>query len=332
MAGARHGGAELFFERLAIAFHEAGLEQRLCIKPHGDRWNRLEEAGLELQQSGYHPPLRFFERSRINKMIRNFDADIILSWMNRATAFMPRTARPHIGRLGGFYDLKYYRNCDWLVANTKGIADYLIAAGWPAARTHYQANFVPDGKDITPLARPQQAGDRLVLAALGRLHVNKGFDTLIKALVPHKDMFLLLAGDGPEAAALKELAETCGLAGRIAFLGWQEQPQAVIRAADIFVCPSRHEPFGNVIAEAFATETPVIATASKGACELIAPDETGLLVPVDDVRALSDAIGQLAADKRAREQLAAAGYKLWQQRFTRRAVTANWLAFLDGVR
>ena len=55
MAGARHGGAELFFERLAGAFHKAGVTQRLMIKPDPDRMARLAAAGLAVEGCGFSP-------------------------------------------------------------------------------------------------------------------------------------------------------------------------------------------------------------------------------------------------------------------------------------
>ena len=62
--------------------------------------------------------------------------------MSRATAKCPRGPFVHVARLGGYYDLKYYRACDHLIANTRGIADYLIAAGRPADRVSVIGNFV----------------------------------------------------------------------------------------------------------------------------------------------------------------------------------------------
>ena len=331
MAGARHGGAELFFERLALAFHEQGMKQHLYIKNHPERLKQLAGAGIMLTPASFSPRTRLFERHKLKKAITAFESDVVLSWMNRATSFTPQIKQTHVARLGGYYDLKYYRKCDWLVANTKGIADYLVQQGWPAHKTHHQVNFVPDGTKVQPIVLPADAKNKLILASLGRLHKNKGFDVLIKAIAGLKDVYLLLAGDGPEKPALQQLAAEQHLTDRICFLGWQDNPQAVIKAADIFICPSRHEPFGNVIAEAFATNRPVIATASQGAREFINADTDGLLVDVDDTGQLADAIKILMTDERQRKKLASAGHKSWQASFTKQAVTQNWIRFLKEV-
>ena len=333
MAGAPVGGAELFFERLAIAFHHAGVPQQLCIKACPDRMTRLKQAGLHPHTAPFSPVTGPFERWRFGRLARQAGADILLTWMNRASALAPRGRFVHVARLGGYYKLKYYSACDHLVANTQGIADYLVREGIPAHKVHHQVNFVPDGAAVAALSRPAEAKDKTVVAALGRLHPNKGFDTLLQAISQCRDVHLLLAGTGPQEHALRQQADALGLNNHISFLGWQDNPQAVIRAADIFVCPSRHEPFGNVIAEAFACGRPVIATASQGATEYVntSQSQNGLIVPVDDAGALAGALRELARDKALSASLAAAGYREWQTRFHPDKVVADWITYLNGV-
>lgn len=329
MAGASHGGAELFFERLAIAFQGTGMTQQLMIKPDSDRMSRLRAAGLDVTGCGFSPILAPLHRRRIAAAIRRAAPDVVLSWMNRATILTPPTGCPHVARLGGFYNLKYYRGCDWLVANTRDIADYLIAEGVPKDRVHHQINFVPDGTD-GPVFEGRRS-DGPVIAALGRLHENKAFDTLIRAFAALPEGVLWLAGEGPQRSMLGDLVDELGVAGRVAFLGWQEDPQAVIRGADILVCPSRHEPFGNVIAEGMACGKPVISTRTNGGRELIEDGVNGLLVPVDDTASMADAIAGLIADTALAARLAEGGRACWQASLSPRKVTGDWIAFLERV-
>ena len=334
MAGARHGGAELFFERLAIGFNDTGMTQQLMIKPDSDRMARLTAAGLDVTGCGFSPLLATLHRRQIAAAIRRGKPDVILSWMNRATMMTQPRGRPHVARLGGFYNLKYYRDCDWLVANTRDIADYLIAEGMPKDRVHYQINFVPDGLEGPIFEGPvfeEQQGNRSIIAALGRLHDNKAFDTMIRAFAKLPDGTLWLAGEGPERAKLGDLADELGIASRVAFLGWQNDPQSIIRGADILVCPSRQEPFGNVIAEGMACGKPVISTQTNGGCELIEHGVNGLLVPVDDVDALADALAQLTKDVALAAQLAEGGRSCWQTTLSPQRVTGEWIDFLERV-
>ena len=329
MAGAAQGGAELFFERLAASFAAAGVTQTVMIKPDPERMNRLAAAGVPAQGCAFSPLMAVLHKRQLATAIRKSRATVILSWMNRATGMTPRTGIPHVARLGGFYNLKYYRHCDWLVANTRGIADYLVREGVPADRVHHQINFVPDGIDGAIFDGSRHDGP--VIAALGRLHPNKAFDTLIRAFARLDDGTLWLAGDGPDRQALVALAAELGVAKRVRFLGWQQDPQAVIRGADLFVCPSRHEPFGNVIAEAMACGKPVISTSSHGGTELIEDGVNGVLVPVDDAGAMADAMRQITGDKALAGRLAAAGRSHWQKTLSPAQVTADWIAFLAKV-
>jgi glycosyltransferase involved in cell wall biosynthesis len=339
MAGAAQGGAELFFERLATSFATAGVTQTVMIKPDPGRMNRLAAAGVPAQGCAFSSLMAVLHKRQLATAIRKSRATVILSWMNRATGMTPRTGIPHVARLGGFYNLKYYRHCDWLVANTRGIADYLVREGVPADRVHHQINFVPDGIDGAIFDGSRHDGSRHdgprhdgpVIAALGRLHPNKAFDTLIRAFARLDDGTLWLAGDGPDRQALAALAAELGVAERVRFLGWQEDPQAVIRGADLFVCPSRHEPFGNVIAEAMACGKPVISTSSHGGTELIEDGVNGVLVPVDDAGAMADAMRQITGDKALAGRLAAAGRSHWQKTLSPAQVTADWIAFLAKV-
>ena len=171
------------------------------------------------------------------------------------------------------------------------------------------------------MATPQGAP---LLFAMGRLHPNKGFDTLINAVAAVPETWLWIAGDGPERQALEDLAESLGVAQRVRFLGWQDAVHPLLLAADVFVCPSRHEPFGNVIIEAWAAGKPVVTTANQGASEYATDGSTALIAAVDDAGGLACRIADLLADHDAAKQLAAAGHEAWQQRFSPDVVMDSW--------
>ena len=124
-------------------------------------------------------------------------------------------------------------------------------------------NAAPDER-ATPWPRHALGtpGAAPLLLALGRLHENKGFDTLIRALALLPDHHLWLAGEGPLEESLRRLARETGVEERVRLLGWRADTAALYAACDAFVCPSRHEPFGNIIVEAWAQRVPVVATRS----------------------------------------------------------------------
>jgi glycosyltransferase involved in cell wall biosynthesis len=331
MGGARHGGAEAFFLRLAAALQRAGQEQRVLVR-HADHAARLREAGVAAQRLPFGGALDLWTRWGFARAIRGYRPRLVLTWMSRATRLCPRGDFVHVARLGGYYDLKHYRSCDHLIGNTRDLVASFIGQGWPAERAHYLPNFV-DAAPATPVARAALGtppGVPLALA-LGRLHRNKGFDVLLQALALAPGLHLWLAGEGPERAALERQAQALGLGPRLKLLGWRDDAPALLAAADFLVCPSRHEPLGNVVIEAWAAGRPVVTAASQGPAALVADDANGLLVPREDAAALAGAMTRLAEDAGLRARLADGGAAAYRAEFTEAAVVARYQAFFAKV-
>jgi glycosyltransferase involved in cell wall biosynthesis len=332
MAGAPHGGAEAFFERLAIALHHAGETQQLVIRREPSRGARLRAAGLPVDELAFGRALDFMSARRFARIAQEFKPRVVLTWMSRATIYCPRGDFVHAARLGGYYDLRYYKNCDHLIGNTRGLTEWMMKEGWPAERVHYLPNFAEiEPAPPVPRATLDTPADAPLALALGRLHPNKGFDTLLAAVAKVPGLYLWLAGEGPLRAALRRQAASLAIEDRVRFLGWREDVGALLAAADMLVCSSRREPLGNTIIEAWAARKPVVACASAGPIELIAPDKTGLLVPVDDAAALAESMRALAQDKARAQELADAGHTVFDAQFSEPRVVARYREFLATV-
>lgn len=335
MAGAEVGGAEAFFVRLAIALQATDISQRVVIRRDSSRAKALRAGGVTPVELPFGGRMDFRTRPALQREIARFRPDVILSWMSRASWATPAAPGKYtlVGRLGGYYDLKYYKHCDYLIGNTADIVDYIVSEGFAADRAVRLPNFVhPPANPPLPRLGLDTPADAPLLLAMGRLHENKAFDTLLRALADVPGAWLWIAGEGPEGAALARLAADLGVADRVRFLGWRDDSDALLQAADIFICPSRHEPLGNVVLEAWAAEKPVIAAAATGPAELIGNNERGLLVPVDAPGDLARAIGDLIGDRDKAARLAAAGRAAYEREFTEAAVTAQYLAFFEKVR
>lgn len=332
MAGAKHGGAEAFYERLTLALHRAGDEVLPIIRRDPERAARLAAGGLSPVELRFGGPLDLLTRPRIGMLLKTFRPTVTMAWMNRAGSKTPHGPDPDpwptVGRLGGYYDLRYYRDCDHLVGNTRDLRDWIVAQGCPAENAHYLPNFAADFAGAVPAALPG-AAPRLL--AMGRLHRNKGFDVAISALALVPDATLCIAGEGPEREALAALARECGVADRVHLLGWREDTGALLAACDLFVCSSRHEPLGNIVLEAWSASRPVIAAAAQGPTELIEDGETGLLVPADSAEALADAIRSALANPQDAARLADNGRKEFEKNFSEAPVLAQWRDFLHKV-
>jgi glycosyltransferase involved in cell wall biosynthesis len=333
MAGAPIGGAELFFERLCIAQHSAGEAVLPIIRRDPARAARLAAAGLAPAQLRFGGALDPFTGPQLGRLLRAHAPAVAVAWMGRAASHTPRGPWTLVGRLGGYYDLKRFRHCAHLAANTQHIAAWIVGQGIPPGRVHHVPNFVPDLHGAAPAGRaaigvPATAP---LLLALGRLHPVKGFDVLIRALATLPAAHAVIAGEGLERARLTRLAAELGLADRVHLPGWRTDIANLLAAADVFVCPSRHEPLGNAVLEAWSASRPVIATAAQGPAALIRHGETGLLSPIDQPEPLADAIRACLADPAYAAALAQAGRARYLAAFAEPAVVAQWRGFLGSV-
>ena len=332
MAGAAFGGAEAFFTRLVLALGHAGLDQRVVIRTNPTRAGILRSGGIEPVELPFGGFLDWRTPRALRREIEDYHPDIVLTWMNRASHMCPKGDFVHVGRMGGYYDLKYYKKCAHLIGNTQDIRDYLVGQGWPQAKAHYLPNFVTEEK-AKPLSRkdfytPEAAP---LVVALGRLHQNKAFDVLLEAIARVPSVYLWIAGEGPLRAELEKKAEFHAVKPRTRFLGWREDTPAILATADLFVCPSRHEPLGNVVIEAWAQGVPVIAADSYGPGTLIEQRETGVLVPVDDAQTMGRAIRNLLEDDKLRNRIARQGNKAYKKNFTEKIVVGQYMDFLKNI-
>jgi len=330
MAGAPVGGAELFFERLTLALHDAGDAVLPVIRRNPDRARRLAAGGLVPVQLRLGGALDLLSRPRIASALRRFAPQVVVAWMNRAARHTPRGGWTLAGRLGGYYDLRYYRACDHLIGNTAGIADWIRGHGWPAHRVHHLPNFVHDLAGAAPAVLPVPPGAPVVLA-LGRLHRNKAFDVLVGAMPQLHGVHVVIAGEGPKRPELTALAHRLGVQGRLHLLGWRADQAALLARCDLLACPSRHEPLGNVVIEAFSAGRPVVAAAAAGPVELIAPDRDGLLVPPEDADALAAAIAAVLADPALAARLGRAGRARYEAGHAEGPVVAQWRTALAAM-
>ncbi len=160
------------------------------------------------------------------------------------------------------------------------------------------------------------------LVAAGNLEPLKGFACLIEGMSALRrrgvETSLDLIGGGPQDGALRALAARLGLAHQVKFHGWLKSDQvlALMRQATVLVHPPvERDAMPNVVKEALAVGTPVIASDLAGIPEMLDGGRCGVLVPPADVEALADAIQALLADPVRRLDFAAAGRQHMEARF-----------------
>lgn len=207
-----------------------------------------------------------------------------------------------------------------VIANSRATAAAFTAAGGRAALVRVVHNGIdPAPFDrVTPAAAAAARASlgippgAFVVALFGRLHPWKGQQVLLDALerLPFVHALFVggpLFGEEAFASALQAHAAKSGVAGRAHFLGFRTDVPELMRASDAIVHASvLPEPFGRVVVEGMLAERPVIATRAGGVTEIV-DDETALLVPPNDARALASAIESLAADPARAARIAVLG-------------------------
>jgi glycosyltransferase involved in cell wall biosynthesis len=322
------GGAETYFVDLVRALARAGVDEAVAMRRHPGREAALKAAGVPARVLRFGGPIDILTRTATAGYARLHDAKLLVAWMNRAARHTPKGPWARIGRLGGYYNLKYYAGFDQLVANTEDIAEWIVNQGWPAGHVRVIPNFAAAPRDAapTPRASLDTPQDAPLLLGMGRLHESKAHDITLAALASLPDAYLWLAGAGPEEARLKAMAAALGVEHRVRFLGWRTDASALYRAADVCVFPSRYEPLGNVVIQAWAHGLPVVAAASQGPQALIEDGKDGLLVPIDDAQALAEGVRRLLADKALRQRFVRRGAQRIELEFSEAAVVAQWKA------
>ena len=332
IAGAPQGGAETYFADLVLALARAELDQRAAIRTNPTRAALLRDGGVattELKFGG----LDFSTRRGLRRIINDFRPDVVQTWMNRATRHCPSGNFVHVGWLGGYYRPKYFTRCDHVVGVTQDIIDHMRNhGGWVGSNSHYLPTFAPNAPaPPVPRATFETPDDVTLFLALGRLHTKKAFDILLEALARIPGPYLWIAGEGPLEAELKQQTAKLGLGDRVRFLGWRTDREALLAAADACVMPSRFEPFGTVMVEAWAAKTPLIVAAADGPKRAVKPNVDAILVPMDDVAALADAMRRLIAEPAFAAALAKGGFEHYQATFNEEAVVKQYLKFYSAI-
>jgi glycosyltransferase involved in cell wall biosynthesis len=171
------------------------------------------------------------------------------------------------------------------------------------------------------------------IAAVGRLHRQKGFDRLVRALsvMRRRDVRLIILGEGPERPSLERDVAALGLGDRVRLVGFQPTPAAWLAHVDLFVLPSRWEGFGHVLVEAMACGPPAVALDCPfGPADILTDPDSGDLLTVDPnndqavVDRLADALDRLLDDPARRARMSAGGRRR-AQAFSADAVSrAYW--------
>jgi glycosyltransferase involved in cell wall biosynthesis len=257
------------------------------------------------------PPL-WFTRSALRAAVRRWKPDVVHTHLRRGTRYVAQIRPPaaHLCTVHISINGPHYLRADGIICMT----DWQLAT----IPTHYRGRrfLIPNSLVPEPRLAPVQrrelrtalgAGDEdFLVGGVGRIVPGKGFDVLIRAFDEARlpGSKLVIVGDGRELERLRHLAVP-----NVDFTGYRADAKRCFQAFDLFVSPSRREPFGRVIIEALDAGTPVVATDVAGPRD-IARHYPMELVPPDDVAALAQALRNAHAGPRTRLSLDLSQYHI----------------------
>ncbi|EIL8371393.1 glycosyltransferase [Vibrio alginolyticus] len=249
------------------------------------------------------------------KIVRSYNPDIVHGHMFHANIIVrflklvfPKLTvinTAHSGNEGGILRMYLYRSTNRLISLftnvSKGAVEEFVKKGAvkkggmiPLANGININKFRHDGVFCEKVRELHQLDcDSFLIVSVGSLREAKGFDLAIKSAESLKNNHnikfkWLIIGDGPLREYLEELVNTSSLQDVVSLIGNKDNVNEYYSASDLFVSTSRWEGFGLVIAEAIASELPVVSTETSGAKEIIF--DKRYLSKIDDVKDLSSNI------------------------------------------
>ena len=318
------GGAERYFVDLSLALARRGHEVLAVCHPRF-RQRRLLAGVPNLTVKLVHAwgSWDWFAVRSLRKTIGAFAPAVLHTHLARATHLAGRAASgvPLIVKTHNLIDLKYYRHVDRFISTTNAQRDHLLRHGVDEASIQVIPNFSA-ARVVAIDGRPAHLPP--VVVAYGRLVAKKGFDVLLRAFRKlrdegHRDIRLLIGGDGPELPHLRALAADLGLLDGIAFAGWIDDVGEFLARGDVFALPSRDEPFGIAVLEAMAAGCPIVATRTAGPLEIL-DEATAWLVSIGTVDELAAALRQALADAELRQERARLAQRCFVERYSEAAV------------
>jgi len=333
MGGYLDGGAEIFYIDALSALSNSNIEQYAIINKRNKKGiAKLKALNIPFKTVSFNKLFKWPSKFTISKVIKEFKPDIAHYWMGRACSFSIRGEHINIGWHSGYRGVERFRACDYHIALTNELKKHISLQGIDPDKIFELPIYTNENKSKKINRKDfDTPDDKQLLLSLSRLHPVKGIDILIEAMVKVPDVFLWIAGSGPIKKDLINQTKRLGLDGRVKFLGWRDDKEALMATSDICVFPSRNDAFGAVIIEAWAAKKPNIACKSPGPKAIIKDNYDGLLVDIDDSNQLADTIKKVIINKKLRQSLANNGHRKFMKNYSEQAFSSNIIKIYSSV-
>jgi len=348
------GGAEQMLLRLADEYDRRGLAQMVCLRKDGWLAGEVRRRGLalEIRTLGRLPDLGWL--CELRRLARIYGVTAIHAHefaMNVRAAMLAKWLKiPVVATVHGksYYGDRQARRLAYrvtsrltnLIAVSEDIRNHLISK---IRISPLRTSVIPNGVDTRRfcfnaekryMMRAQLGiqDDQLLLGTIGSYYPVKGhrflIDAMKKLVAVDRNVKLVMAGQGPLAGELRNQVNANKLAEDVQIIGYIEDIPALLSALDIFVMPSLSEGQPLALLEAAANGRCIVATNVGGIPEIIANNESGVLVPPGDVDALAGVLARLLSEPDLRLALASNATTTVQKHWSIQRTADRYLALL----
>ncbi|HJD55698.1 MAG TPA: glycosyltransferase family 4 protein [Rickettsia endosymbiont of Pyrocoelia pectoralis] len=260
--------------------------------------------------------------------------DIIIAHGNRAINFS-KLAKSQNTKLVGIahnYSLKGLRKCDFVIALTSHMKEYLLKNNFDESQIFILPNMI----NITKKFTPKLYRKPIVIGMLARFVAKKGVDIFIKAIKNLQDknyeIQAVIGGSGEEKENLVSLINNLNLQDKIYFSGWIQDKAKFFEQIDIFCLPSLHEPFGIIVLEAMEAGLPIVSTDTEGPREILRDMQNGLICKTGSAEDLAEKISYLIDNPLKAEEFSKNAYLRLQQNYDIKVVSEKLATLLHSLK
>lgn len=331
------GGAERLFVELCSGLAAEGHQILAVCKPGFDHGSLLS---TQKNVSYVTIPARcnwdYLSVLQLKRLVSRFKADLLHAHLSRASWMTgivgTSLGLPTISTTHNRIKKKYISRINYFTTITGDLQTYLEQLGIDGRRVRRVPNFSQlKAVDAVASVRPPP----LKFVALGRFVRKKGFDLLLEAFKRYLETSsvparLVLGGDGPLDSQLRMQAERLGIAHLVDFTGWVDDIASCLDAGDIFILPSRDEPFGIVLLEAMARGKPIVTTDVSGPRDFL-DSSTAFFANVDDSESLGKSMQIAAENPEMSREKAGLALEQFRSKYTSSAVLPQFVAVYESI-
>ncbi|NYT44752.1 glycosyltransferase family 4 protein [Pollutimonas thiosulfatoxidans] len=326
-AATSFGGQEQYIYRMMIAMRERGHHLEAVCQPHAVLAERLREAGFTVHTTYMDGPVNFVKtlvkvrgvlrRGRFDVLNTHSRRDTIVAGLAARLAGTPLIVRTrHLAKKVGSL-LSYTIIPHRVTTASDFVRDHLISRGADPTKvaTVYPAVDIPPIPEASTLREELRlAQNDIVVGCVAVMRAEKGHKSLIDAMEPliraSPNVHLVLVGGGsPVFEEVRDYVAAKKLDKRVHLMGTRRDVPNLLAGFDVFALATRTEASGTAFVEAGAAGLPVVGTDVDGVPEMMHAGVSGMLVPLDDTAAFTQALERLITDPALRRQMGQEGLK-----------------------